>query len=103
MTIIERFFNGVKLPPENGEYLEKKYKIGGGILQIGDIVTVHPALWPDGTQRSQSLEAYEAEIVMDKEDYRGYRHISTVVHGKWGAWINDYLFDRLELKMRIQK
>lgn len=81
----------------NGEtfnkYLNKPYKIGNGVLNIGDTVTVHPVIG-----RSQASQPYEAKIIEQEIDWvTGLRNeLCTTVKGGHSAVINDYLFDRLQ-------
>ncbi len=78
----------------NGEFLNRSYNRGvAKKLEIGDIVTVHPATRPDGTL-STAREPCEAEIIFFQD------MIGTHVNGGYSAYLNDYLFGRLEFKSR---
>ena len=67
---------------EGAEYTRGKY----GKLKIGDNVIVHP--YPT----SEMSEPYGVIV----KEYEG--HLCTYYPGKWHTYINENLFNRLELK-----
>lgn len=72
-------------------YIGKKYKYGGDKLEIGDTVIVHP------TPTSNSKKPFNTQITAQELNFCA--PFQTVILSGY-AVINDYLFDRLELKRR---
>ena len=61
-----------------------EYKRGSGVLEIGDMVFVHP------TKSSEASKKYVALIVKEGED------IGTIIPGGHFSIMREYLFNRLE-------
>lgn len=75
----------------NQEFKFKVYTRGRTkTIDVGDTVMIHPAIRPNGTP-SEARRPYEAVIIIAHHDM-----LCTYVAGGHIAFINDYLFNRME-------
>jgi hypothetical protein len=95
-------YRGTHVFGDSYAFLGMIYKNGKNVLMINDKVIIHPVLG-----HSQAKISYPAKVVGQYEPQyserygRFYRWELTVIgienNKEWkGAWINQYLFDRLE-------